>query len=171
MLNGRFEMYDKLGIKPRNLEALETRVPAPVVAIAIGVAMKLYAHAAHIPMDSWPILAEVGVRLAQLSAVIAVLAFASFALARTTINPRHPSRASALVTSGVYRVTRNPMYLSLLLLLVAYAARLGSWSEGLGPVLFVAYVTRFQIIPEERVLEAKFGAAFLAYKGRTRRWI
>jgi protein-S-isoprenylcysteine O-methyltransferase Ste14 len=63
------------------------------------------------------------------------------------------------------------MYLSLLLLLIAYAVRLGSWVEWLGPALFATYVTRFQIIPEERILAAKFGAAFVAYKSRTRRWI
>lgn len=153
------------------MQNLETKIPAPVVAIAIGGIMKLYADIAHIPMDTSPLLAEIGIRLSQLSAVIALLAFASFGRARTTINPRDPSRASSLVTGGIYRITRNPMYLSLLLLLIAYALRLGSWGEWLGPVLFAVYVTRFQIIPEERILAVKFGAAFDAYKNRTRRWI
>lgn len=150
---------------------LETKIPAPVVAIAVGALMKLYASIAQVSLDASPLLAEIGIRLSQLSAVIALLAFASFGLARTTINPLDPSRASALVTGGIYRVSRNPMYLSLLLLLIAYALRLGSWVAWLGPALFAMYVTRFQIIPEERILEVKFGAAFLAYKSRTRRWI
>jgi protein-S-isoprenylcysteine O-methyltransferase Ste14 len=111
------------------------------------------------------------IQLSQLSAVIALLAFTSFWFARTSINPLDPSRASALVTSGIFRFTRNPIYLSLLLLLIAYAVHLGSWVEWLGPVLFATYVTRFQIIPEEKILAMKFGAAFLAYKSRTRRWI
>jgi protein-S-isoprenylcysteine O-methyltransferase Ste14 len=153
------------------MQSLETKIPAPVVAIAAGGIMKLYAHTAQVSIDTSPVLAEVGIHLSQLSAVIALLAFASFALARTTINPLAPSRASALVTSGIFRITRNPMYLSLLLLLIAYALRLGSWVEWLGPALFATYVTRFQIIPEERILAVKFGAAFLAYKSRTRRWI
>jgi len=133
--------------------------------------MKLYALTAQVSIDTSPLLAEVGIRLAQLSAVIAILAFASFRLAKTTINPLDPSRASVLVTVGIFRITRNPMYLSLLLLLIAYAVRLGSWGEWLGPALFAAYVTRFQIIPEERILAVKFGAAYLAYRSRTRRWI
>lgn len=153
------------------MQNLETKIPAPVVAIAAGGIMKLYARTAPVPIDTSPVLAEVGISLAQLSAVIALLAFASFRLARTTINPLDPSRASVLVTRGIFRISRNPMYLSLLLLLVAYAVRLGSWVEWLVPALFATYVTRFQIIPEERILAAKFGAAFLAYKSRTRRWI
>lgn len=153
------------------MQNLETKIPAPVVAIAIGGLMMLYARIAEVSIDTSPLLAEVGTRISQLSAVIALFAFASFGLARTTINPLDPSRASALVTNGIYRITRNPMYLSLLLLLVAYAVRLGSLVEWLGPILFAIYVTRFQIIPEERILERKFGAAFLAYKSRTRRWI
>lgn len=153
------------------MQNFETKIPAPVVAIVAGGIMKLYARTAQVSIDTSPVLAEVGIRLSQLSAVIALLAFASFGLARTTINPFDPSRASALVTGGIFRITRNPMYLSLLLLLIAYAVRLGSWVEWLGPALFAAYVTRFQIIPEERILAVKFGAAFLAYKSRTRRWL
>ncbi len=153
------------------MKNLETKIPAPVVAIAVGGSMKLYALTAHVTIDTSRVLAELGIRLSQLSAVIALLAFTSFWFARTSINPLDPSRASVLVTSGIFRFTRNPIYLSLLLLLIAYAVRLGSWVEWLGPVLFATYVTRFQIIPEERMLAEKFGAAFLAYKSRTRRWI
>jgi protein-S-isoprenylcysteine O-methyltransferase Ste14 len=153
------------------MKALETRIPAPVVAMALGGAMKAYAYTASVVIDASPVLAEIGVRIAELSAVIAILAFASLGLARTTFNPFDPSQASALVTGGIYRITRNPLYLSLLLLLIAYALRLASWIEALGPVLFVAYVTRYQIIPEERILAEKFGDAFRDYLSRTRRWL
>lgn len=153
------------------MQHLETKIPAPVVAIIIGGTMKLYACTADVSIDASPALAAVGIGLAQLSAVIALVAIATFRRVRTTIDPFHPSRASALVTGGIFRITRNPMYLSLLLLLIAYAVRLDSWAEWLGPAFFAAYVTRFQIIPEERILAVKFGASFLDYKSRTRRWI
>lgn len=153
------------------MHCLETRIPAPVIATVIGGCMKLYALSAHVMIDASPLLAEVGIRMAQLSAAIAILAFASFRLARTTINPLDPSRASSLVTGGIFRFSRNPMYLSLLLLLVAYAIRLEPGMEWLGPVVFFAYVTRFQILPEERILAEKFGDAFIEYRNRTRRWI
>jgi protein-S-isoprenylcysteine O-methyltransferase Ste14 len=155
----------------RRVKQLETRVPAPVVALLLGALMKLYALLAPVPIDTSPLWAEVGIRLSQLSAALALVAFASFRVARTTINPLDPARASTLVTGGIFRLSRNPMYLSLLLLLVAYAVRLDSWVEWLGPVLFAVYVTRFQIIPEERILAVKFGEAYAAYRNRTRRWL
>lgn len=150
---------------------LTTNIPAPIVAIIAGGMMKLYADAVGIPLDGSPLRATVGILIGQLSAVIALLALLSFGLARTTINPLDPSRASTLVTNGVFRITRNPLCLSLLLLLVSYAVRLDSWIVWLGPVSYAIYITRFQIIPEEAVLAAKFGAAFQNYKQRTRRWI
>ncbi len=150
---------------------LNTNIPAPIVAIAVGGSMWLYAYAAEVPLDGSPVLAQVGTLIGQLSAVIALLALISFGIARTTINPLHPSRTSTLITGGIYRISRNPLCLSLLLLLVSYAVRLDSWAASLGPVLFAVYITRFHIIPEENVLAEKFGAAFHAYKLRTRRWI
>lgn len=153
------------------MPTLETKIPAPVIAIAAGGSMKLYAQTAQVAIDASPLFAEVGIRLAQLSALVALLGFVGLRLARTTFNPLDPSQASALVTGGIYRFSRNPIYLSLLLLLVAYAVRLGVWVEWLGPAFFAAYVTRFQIIPEERILTEKFGDAFLDYKRHTRRWL
>lgn len=153
------------------MKHLETRIPAPIVALAAAGGMKLYAWLNQVAIDASPVLAEVGIGLAQLSAAIALLAFAGYGLSRTTINPFDPSRATTLVTGGIFRITRNPLYLSLLLLLVAYAIRLDSWVVWLGPVLFATYITRFQIIPEERILAAKFGEDFQAYQSRTRRWL
>ena len=102
---------------------------------------------------------------------MALAAFVTMSRARTTINPFSPMRAAHLVTGGPFRFSRNPLYLSLLLLLVAYALRLDAWQVWLAPAVFAAYVTWFQIIPEERVLRRKFGDAFVRYCARTRRWI
>lgn len=137
----------------------------------IGALMKWYVHLGDIRMDPSTIRMEIGVALSQLSAVIVLMAVVCFWRARTTINPIDPSRASSLVTNGIFRMSRNPMYLSLLLLLLAYAIRLDSLAVWLGPLIFVTYVTCFQILPEERVLAEKFGEAYLTYKHRTRRWI
>ena len=94
-----------------------------------------------------------------------------FIRARTTINPLKPASASALVSAGVYRFTRNPMYLGLLLILLGWAAFLSSVAALLIAPLFVFYINRFQIVPEERILAARFGAEFAAYKARVRRWL
>ena len=76
-----------------------------------------------------------------------------------------------MVTNGIYGFTRNPMYLGLALILLGLAVFLASPWALLGPVGFVAFITRFQIRPEERALQARFGAAYTAYCARVRRWV
>ena len=95
----------------------------------------------------------------------------SFMQARTAVNPLKPDRASSLVSTGIYCVTRNPMYLGLLLMLFGWATFLANGLAYLVALLFVPYINRFQIGPEERVLVEKFGAGFCDYKTRVRRWI
>jgi protein-S-isoprenylcysteine O-methyltransferase Ste14 len=153
------------------VRSLETKIPAPVVAATAGATMKFYARTWGVVIDPSTLRMYVGIAIAQVAGVIAIAAVAAMWRAHTTIDPFHPTRARNLVTGGIYRVTRNPMYLALLLLLVAYAVRIDSPVVWLAPVVFVAYVTRFQIQPEERVLEAKFGEDYLRYRSRTRRWV
>lgn len=96
---------------------------------------------------------------------------ASFIRARTTVNPMHPERASRLVTSGIYSVTRNPMYAGLLLLLAAYGLWLSHPLAFLLTPLFVLWMNRFQIRPEEAALREKFGVEFAEYAKKVRRWL
>ena len=151
--------------------ALENRLPPPILAAVLAVVMGVAAWGA--PATQVP--AVVRFTLAGVFAVIglacAAPAFRAFSRARTTINPVDIEAASALVTDGIYRYTRNPMYVALSALLAAWAAYLGLAWAFLGPVIFVAFITRFQIIPEERVLQAKFGAAYADYRARVRRWV
>jgi protein-S-isoprenylcysteine O-methyltransferase Ste14 len=95
----------------------------------------------------------------------------SFRRAKTTVNPLKPETSVALVSTGVYSFTRNPMYLGMVLALFAWAAYLSSIWSFVGPVLFALYITRFQIVPEERALDRLFGAPFAEYKKRVRRWL
>lgn len=95
----------------------------------------------------------------------------AFRRARTTVNPWRPERASALVDTGIYRHTRNPMYLGLLLGLLGWAVYLGSLLALLLALAFVPWMNRFQIGPEERALERIFGDDFAAYRRRVRRWL
>ena len=98
-------------------------------------------------------------------------AVGAFRRSGTTIDPVHIERASSLVTSGVYRITRNPMYVSLTLMLVAWALWLdGPWVWA-GPPLLVLWLDRFQIRPEEQTMAARFGEAYHSYRGQVRRWI
>lgn len=150
---------------------LETRIPAPIIAAILGGLMKWHTMTGAARVDATPFLMYLGIGISQLAGLIAFVAFAALFRARTTFDPLHPARARRLVTHGIFRLSRNPLYVSLLLLLVAYAVRIDSLLVWLAPAAYVAYVTRFQIIPEERILEQKFGAAFTTYRQRTRRWV
>ena len=109
--------------------------------------------------------------LALMGAVICLSAIVSFQRARTTINPMKPNSASSLVVSGIYKYTRNPMYLGLVLILVGWAAFLSNLvALALLPV-FVVYIDRFQIRPEERVLASLFPDQYPGYRAKVRRWI
>jgi protein-S-isoprenylcysteine O-methyltransferase Ste14 len=153
------------------MKALELRVPPPLLTILIGGAMATVLLGQSTPALS-PVFRWVPAALCFIAAgVFAIPAFRAFARARTTINPIAIDQASALVTSGIYRVTRNPMYVALALLLCAWAFFLSRPLAALGPAAFVLFINRFQIIPEERVLTAKFGQAYLDYQQSVRRWL
>jgi protein-S-isoprenylcysteine O-methyltransferase Ste14 len=102
---------------------------------------------------------------------VALAGVLEFRRARTTVNPLSPDRASAVVVSGIYRLTRNPMYVGLAATLAAVAAWRSSLPGYLLVIGFCAYLTRYQIRPEERALQAAFGAEFDAYMARVRRWL
>ena len=95
----------------------------------------------------------------------------AFRRAGTTVNPLRPERVSSLVRGGVYRVSRNPMYVGLLLGLIAWAVGLASPVSLAGPVAFIIYINRFQIEPEERVLLSRFGSDYEIYRSGVRRWL
>lgn len=153
------------------MQNLENRVPPPVLVLVLGLVMA-GAHLAGAGPDLPPAV-RWGLGLAAFAGagVFGFPAFRAFARARTTINPVRIDAASALVTTGIYGMTRNPMYVALTLLLVAWAAGLGGVWLFAGPLVFVLWITRLQIIPEERVLRAKFGQDYAAYRSRVRRWI
>ena len=104
-------------------------------------------------------------------AAILVVAIGAFVRAKTTVNPLVPEQAETLVTSGLYLISRNPMYLAMALALTGGALLLGNLAAFFGPTLFVGLITQFQIKPEERALLTKFGAAYQDYRRRTRRWL
>ena len=153
------------------MRLLEHRIPPPLVAAAIATGM--WAAASQPP--PLPIAAglrtPIALALAAVGVAFDLAGLVAFRRSRTTINPLRPQRASALVTGGVYRITRNPMYVGLALMLGAWAVHLGSAWGLAGPLIFVLYIDRFQIAPEERALERLFGDEFTVYAARVRRWL
>lgn len=117
--------------------------------------------------------AVMAVVFALLVAGLLLMAVAAlqFARAKTTINPLRPARASALVTGGLFRISRNPIYVGDVLLLAALALWLGSWPGAVWVAAFVFYIDRWQIGPEEAALAGLFGDEYRAYCSRVRRWV
>jgi protein-S-isoprenylcysteine O-methyltransferase Ste14 len=152
------------------MQALEHRIPPPLVWLLVAAAM--WGVARLTPAFDVPagVRFTVAAVLALFGLLCAAPAIIGFRRAGTTVNPVDIEQASALVTGGIYRYTRNPMYLGLTCLLLAWTVWLAAPWSALGPVAFVLFITRFQIIPEERVMQAKFGRAYAEYRARTRRW-
>lgn len=105
------------------------------------------------------------------SVLMLVLASWSFYKHKTSFNPLSPEKSSTLVTTGVYKISRNPMYLGFLLLLISWWIFLGELLAVCGCIFFFIYMNKFQIVPEERILEKLFGGEYLNYKSKVRRWI
>ncbi len=109
--------------------------------------------------------------LAVAGVIIIAISIAAFIRERTTINPVKPEAANTLVVTGLYRFSRNPMYLGTTLLLVGWAGYLGDVIAVAPVVFYFVSMTVFQIKPEEKVLREKFGAQYDDYAKRVRRWI
>ena len=153
------------------MSSLEVKIPPPAVAVAIAVAMWGASRLA--PWLELPSALRLGAAAAILLVGIGFSAggVIAFRRAQTTLNPTKPEQASSLVRSGVYRVTRNPMYVGLLCVLVAWAVFLSSAWALLGLVTFVLYIGHFQIAPEERALVKLFGSEYADYQAKVRRWL
>jgi protein-S-isoprenylcysteine O-methyltransferase Ste14 len=113
-----------------------------------------------------------GLIVASAGVGVAVLGVVAVVGAGTTIDPHDPSKTTALVSAGIYRLTRNPMYLGIALVLSGF----GIWLENpvaaiVGTAGFVAVITRLQIIPEERMLTDRFPEAYATFRAQTRRWL
>lgn len=150
---------------------LDNRVPPLLVAGVVGVCMDAGARWTPGLAVAWPGMNLAAWGLALLGSTLALVGVATFERHKTTSNPFNPARASSLVETGIYRRTRNPMYVGVTLMLLGYAAYLGHPLALVLVLLFPAYIQRFQIGPEERALDQLFGAPYAAYKTRVPRWL
>ena len=150
---------------------LELKI-VPVIQVAIA-ALVMFFIAKILPVSSgllavkwfiWGIFMAVGL-------FFGIAGIVSFRLVKTTVNPAKPTQASSLVKTGIYRFTRNPMYVGLVCILIAWAAWLGSIYSLPVVVLFMLYMSRFQILPEERALIELFDDQYIDYCLRVRRWL
>ncbi len=153
------------------MSALELKIPPVLITSLFALLMWLVSRLT----PAIPISPELKITFlllfTGLGAYVGLAAVASFRKANTTVNPLTPESISSLVVSGIFRRTRNPMYLALLLALTGWGLYLANIFSLLVTVGFILYMNRFQIQPEERALEEIFGSEFNAYKKQVRRWI
>jgi protein-S-isoprenylcysteine O-methyltransferase Ste14 len=152
------------------MPSLDSKIPPPAVVLILAVFMWLISRAAPsldfgLPGHTW-----LGAAIVLAGFVTGASGVLSFRKARTTTNPMKPG-ASTLVTRGVYAMSRNPMYLGGLIKLLGWAICLLNVLAFVFLPVYVLYINRFQIEPEERVLTSLFGETYVAYQARARRWL
>ncbi len=150
---------------------LDHKIPPPVIAIVCaGLAWTLahYTPAFDYALTGRLIVTAILVLAGLALDISGILAFRN---AKTTVNPLAPAKSTAIVQTGPYRFTRNPMYVGMATFLLAYCVYLKSPLALIAVVAFIAYITRFQIIPEEKFLLEKFGEHYARYTKSVRRWL
>lgn len=153
------------------MKLLEKKLPPLVVLFIFGCIVWLIskiAPAIHVDKN-WHVFIILFLILG--ATLFCTLGVMSFKKAETTVNPLNPENASTLVISGIYKISRNPMYVGFALFLLAWASYLTAPFSLIGVLGFIFYMNRFQIVPEERALLELFGKDFEEYKAKVRRWL
>jgi len=153
------------------MKVLEHRIPPPIVTAIFAVIMWQVSTIGY-TFDLNALLRDVIiVLLVVLGACFSLGGMLTFKKAETTVNPLKPDSASSLVTSGIFGLSRNPMYVGMALFLLAWGTYLCSVFAFFCVPVFVYYIDRFQIKPEERALQGIFGDEFERYTSSVRRWL
>lgn len=150
---------------------MHLRIPPLLLTLIVAVLMSLSARLMPLGFDTGRFGLVVGAILGVLGLALSAAGLLSFLQKDTTANPMEVHSASALVTTGLYRFSRNPMYLGMLLFLAGLAVYLGNVLSVLLCLSFVLYMNAFQIRPEEAAMESLFGEEFETYRKRVRRWL
>ncbi len=146
-------------------------IPPPVYALMIAALMWLlnrYIPGAQLISAPWN---KAGLLVILVAIMSDFWSIRLFLKKHTTANPMKPQNTTGLITTGLYKISRNPMYMGLLTVLAGYAIYLGSLTPFLGLPVYYFIVTEMQIKPEEAILEDKFGQEYLDYKSKVRRWL
>lgn len=153
------------------MNALELKIPPAMLAAGLALLMWLTPFIAPSLWFSFPWQSAVMWLVTIPGMAITILGALAFRREETTVDPTRPEMASSLVVTGIYRFSRNPMYLGFLLVLIGWSLHIGNSLAFVALPVFFIYMTRFQIIPEERALYAKFGSSYSDYQRSVRRWL
>lgn len=149
---------------------MELKVPPVIVFLIFALCM--YVLSSLLPFGVFEFFGRLVLSkvLLGLAVIVGLVSLIPFVRKKTSVHPGKPYRTSVLITNGIYRFSRNPMYFSMLMLLLALGLVLGNAFNTLIAAGFVSYMNHFQIVPEEHILLAKFGKKYKEYLAKTRRW-
>lgn len=153
------------------MKTLELKIPPLLLVLAVGFLMWLLSSITPNTHINCTVRYISFLSLVCLGLFCVIAGVISFRKAKTTVNPMQPDTASELVTTGIYRITRNPMYLGFLFCLIGWGIFLVDFFSLVFIIGFVIYMNYLQIIPEEKILTKLFGDKFIQYKQHVRRWI
>ena len=148
---------------------MKTKIPPPIIALMCIAINYLSTH--FINPFKFPNIEIIGVFILLAGLVTAFLGYLLFKKYKTTVNPINPEETTILVTTGIFSITRNPMYLGLFFVICSTVLFFSSWFGIIILIFFVWYINKFQIIPEEETMKKKFGNKYNEYKKNVRRWI
>jgi protein-S-isoprenylcysteine O-methyltransferase Ste14 len=152
------------------MKALELRI-YPLLLLLLSLAL-VYGCSHYLPLLAMPtIFSGLHWYIGALGVLVALAGIWEFQKAKTTIDPTKPEKVSYLVSGGVYRMSRNPMYLSMQLIIIAVIFKFGNYFGFIVLPCFILYITQFQIKPEESLMERIFGEDYVIYKKKVRRWL
>ena len=148
---------------------IKTKFPPPLVALTFGFLINYTKNIfPKIEIENKIIFGSFMIISGLIIILSAIILFKKY---QTTITPLNPSNATKLITDGIYRFSRNPMYLGLSLMLLGISIILNLTGGFFLIPLFILYLNIFQIIPEENAMVDLFKNEFLEYKKNVRRWI
>lgn len=150
---------------------MKLRIPPLLLLLITGSMMTLLAHLFPEPGIPWPYPKNLAGLAALVGITFLALGVADFRKQKTTVNPLKPQEASALVTTGIYSRTRNPMYVGMLLLLAAWWILLQNLAAAIFLPIFMGLINRLQIVPEEEILRKSFGEPYILYCRNVPRWL
>ncbi|MGI1679253.1 MAG: isoprenylcysteine carboxylmethyltransferase family protein [Cellvibrionaceae bacterium] len=153
------------------MNVLENKIPPPIVTLVFAFLIWWLSLMFPVIDVNFTLRIIIAAIIFTLGLFFCVAGVVSFRRAKTTVNPLKPEGASSLVISGVYRISRNPMYVGFAFFLLSLVAYLSSPFSVVGVIGFILYMNKFQIKPEENALEKIFTIEFSLYKEQVRRWL
>jgi protein-S-isoprenylcysteine O-methyltransferase Ste14 len=148
---------------------MQNKIPPPIVTLFFGLC--IYYSRDYFFSYEYKFLDILSYMFFLIGLWILISAVNSFKKQSTTVNPIKIENASSLVTSGVFEYSRNPMYLGMALILLGLAFMFNVIGGIIFTILFTIFITKFQIRPEEEVMQRLFGEDFLKYKKNVRMWV